>query len=161
MENNEIELKKLQLNLGFSEETYCFKGLLYINGKKVAQVSNNGQGEMTRFYWESPELREKYYKDESDIETTLMEHLSSVVEKRDKQNQAKRVKRMLEQGLYFTRVGVEDRWYAYKKLKTKEQWDAAREKLSKIEGVHKVLNDIPLEEAITYIYKDADENNNA
>lgn len=161
MENIDIELKKLELNLGFSEETYCFKAILYINGKKVANVQNNGQGEMTRFDWDTPQLRDEYGSDEGPIETAMMQHISSVVQKRDEQNQARKVKRMLEKGLYFTRVGFADRWYGYLKLKTKEDWDKAREKLSKLEGVDKVLNDIPLAEAVPYFYKNESEESNA
>ena len=159
MQNYEIEIKKLNFQPAMSEETPCFKGLLHINRKKVAEVSNNGRGEMTRFHWLTPDLRSEYGKDEESIESVIYKHLDKVVAEKDKANATRRVQRKLQQGLYFTRVGSEGKWYVYNKLKTKEDWDKAREKLSKIDKVEKVLNDIPLEEAVGYFYEfKSDEN---
>ena len=40
----ELELKSVKISLSQSEETTAFTGLLYINGQKVANVSNAGRG---------------------------------------------------------------------------------------------------------------------
>ncbi len=39
-----LELKSLKVNRAMSEETTCFSATLYVNGKKVAEVSNRGTG---------------------------------------------------------------------------------------------------------------------
>lgn len=148
-----IEIKKLNFQPAMSQETPCFKGLLYINSKKAAEVANNGMGEMTRFHWLTPEFQAEYGADEDSIETVIYKHLDSVLETRDRANAVRRVKRLLSEGLYFSKVGVADKWFGYTKLKGKEQWDKARAKLATVEGVDKILNDIPIEEALPYFYK--------
>jgi hypothetical protein len=152
METNDISIRKLNLNLGMSEETFCFKADLIINGKKRAVVENNGKGEATRFYWNKPEYKDEFSADESPIEDVIIKHLTQEAIKRDKANAVRKTKRMLADGLYFTRVGSDGRWFAYTKLKTADKWAAAREKLSKITDVEKVLNDIPFDEAFPYFF---------
>jgi hypothetical protein len=46
-----IELKAIKFYESMSEETNCFQGKLYINGKYVADVKNDGQGGCT---WVQP-----------------------------------------------------------------------------------------------------------
>jgi len=50
-----IELKKISFNERMSEETNCFIADLYINGKKVGYVKNDGRGGCTDYYGDSPE----------------------------------------------------------------------------------------------------------
>jgi hypothetical protein len=45
-----FELKAIKFYESMSEETNCFKGKLYINGKYVADVKNIGQGGNTDVY---------------------------------------------------------------------------------------------------------------
>ena len=45
-----IDLKAIKFYESMSEETNCFQGKLYINGKYVADVKNNGQGGCTDIY---------------------------------------------------------------------------------------------------------------
>ena len=153
MNNHDITLTRINLQLGMSEETYCFKANLLIDGKKVAIVSNSGKGEATRFAWDKPEYREKFEQDESQIEDVILKHLSQSAIEKDKANAVRRIKRYFQSGLYFAKVGVDDKWYGYLKLKTEEDFKAAREKLSKVSGVDKILNDIPVEEALPYFIK--------
>ena len=44
-----IELKKIEFYERMSEETNCFAADLYINGKKVGYVKNDGQGGQTDY----------------------------------------------------------------------------------------------------------------
>ena len=44
-----IELKKISFNERMSEETNCFVADLYIDGKKVGYVKNDGQGGQTDY----------------------------------------------------------------------------------------------------------------
>jgi hypothetical protein len=63
-----IELKKISFYERMSEETNCFAADLYINGKKVGECKNDGQGGCTNYYGDSPEHNqlireaEAYYK---------------------------------------------------------------------------------------------------
>jgi len=45
-----IELKRLKVNLEFSEETIMFMADVYVEGKKVAYAQNNGRGAMTHYH---------------------------------------------------------------------------------------------------------------
>jgi hypothetical protein len=46
----EFQLKAIKFYESMSEETNCFQGKLYINGKYVADVKNTGQGGNTDVY---------------------------------------------------------------------------------------------------------------
>jgi len=50
-----IELKKISFYERMSEETNCFAADLYINGKKVGECKNDGQGGCTDYYGSTPE----------------------------------------------------------------------------------------------------------
>ena len=50
-----IELKKISFNERMSEETNCFIADLYINGKKVGYVKNDGHGGCTDYRGNSKE----------------------------------------------------------------------------------------------------------
>lgn len=52
-----LELKAVKYSATFSEETPCFKANLYIDGKKVAYVENDGRGGCTYYNAYSKELR--------------------------------------------------------------------------------------------------------
>jgi len=45
-----IELKRISFSERMSEETYAFTADLYINGKKVGECKNTGQGGCTDYY---------------------------------------------------------------------------------------------------------------
>ena len=45
-----IEVKNIKTNMMFSEETICFKGDLYMDGKKVGYCENDGHGGCTNYY---------------------------------------------------------------------------------------------------------------
>ena len=39
-----IEVKAVKVHHDMSEETLCFSGNLYVDGKKICQISNRGNG---------------------------------------------------------------------------------------------------------------------
>jgi len=45
-----VEVKNIKVNLTFSEETTCFKGDLYIDGKKRGYCENDGHGGCTYYH---------------------------------------------------------------------------------------------------------------
>jgi hypothetical protein len=49
MKEPKVELKKISFYERMSEETNCFVADLYINGKKVGEVKNDGQGGCTNY----------------------------------------------------------------------------------------------------------------
>jgi hypothetical protein len=63
-----VQLKKISFNERMSEETNCFVADLYINGKKVGYVKNDGRGGCTDYHGDSVESNkliaeaEKYFK---------------------------------------------------------------------------------------------------
>lgn len=46
-----LELKSITVNMRLSEETNCYVAKLYLDGKRVANVSNHGQGAPDEVYW--------------------------------------------------------------------------------------------------------------
>jgi hypothetical protein len=68
MKNVKVTLKKIAFYERMSEETNCFAADLYINGKKVGEAKNDGQGGCTNYYGNSKENNEvirqaeEYYK---------------------------------------------------------------------------------------------------
>lgn len=64
--NYEFEIKNFKYLESRSEETYCFSAVLYVNGKKVADCGNSGQGGPTDVYFLS-----QYKEMERDIKDFL------------------------------------------------------------------------------------------
>ena len=58
MKEPKITLKKISFYERMSEETNCFAADLYINGKKVGEAKNDGQGGCTNYYGNSIENNE-------------------------------------------------------------------------------------------------------
>ena len=64
-----IELKKIYFSERMSEETNCFAADLYINGKKVGYVKNDGQGGCTDYHGYTKEDNEIIRKAEEYCKT--------------------------------------------------------------------------------------------
>ena len=47
-----LEMKSIKHSAFASEETYCYEGYVYIDGKKSIYVSNDGKGGSDRQYTE-------------------------------------------------------------------------------------------------------------
>lgn len=58
MKDVKVTLKKITFYERMSEETNCFAADLYINGKKVGECKNDGQGGCTNYYGNSKENNE-------------------------------------------------------------------------------------------------------
>jgi len=67
-----IELKKIQINLQFSEETIMFKAEIYVNGINAGYASNDGRGGSTDY-------RPHYSEDKSMVK--LNQELIAMAEK--------------------------------------------------------------------------------
>ncbi len=55
----EIVLKSIKVVKSRSEETICFTAVMYVNGSKTADVSNDGRGGSHNFYIHNNELFKK------------------------------------------------------------------------------------------------------
>ena len=55
-----VELKGVKIASNMSEETIAFTGSLYINGKKAADLKNDGQGGDNRMYFKDRELEKAF-----------------------------------------------------------------------------------------------------
>ena len=53
-----LELKKVRVVNEMSEETTCFHAVLYVDGKKAADCSNDGKGGMTDVRFDNTEIRD-------------------------------------------------------------------------------------------------------
>jgi hypothetical protein len=57
-----VELKNIKVCRFASQETECFEASIYIDGKKVGSVDNDGRGGTNRYYFNSREVREAFEK---------------------------------------------------------------------------------------------------
>ena len=67
-----VELKNLKINKRLSEETTCFSATLYVEGKKVAEVTNRGCGGNNDYHVIDKQLFDKFkefLKTLPDVET--------------------------------------------------------------------------------------------
>jgi hypothetical protein len=88
-----IELKNVRLYKEMSEETYCFKAMLYKDGKRMGEVENRGTGGCHSYEFSREEAKEmdewcganlpkwgSRFGDGDIYETSLEQHISELVE---------------------------------------------------------------------------------
>lgn len=63
-----IELKKIKLNLEFSEETLMFKADIYIDGYHAGYCENDGHGGCTNYHWLDQKGKDLIIKAQSHVE---------------------------------------------------------------------------------------------
>ena len=59
---SQLYFDKLKEHKGLSQETMAFEGVLMFDGKKLADVSNDGGGGCHREYWEDRKLQLEFHK---------------------------------------------------------------------------------------------------
>lgn len=61
----EIELKNIRVYEGMSEETQCYQASLYVDGKKIGDVSNRGHGGCDEFHgdWDKRNAADRWLKE--------------------------------------------------------------------------------------------------
>jgi len=111
-----IELKKISFNERMSEETNCFVADLYINGKKVGYVKNEGHGGCTDYRGNSKEDNvliqeaEKYFlslpkvKSEEynfEYQPTLESYIDEQLEAYLKAKEMKKMEKYMLTGILF------------------------------------------------------------
>ncbi len=56
-----IELKNIDFNPHFTRETHCFRATVYLDGKRVMKVENDGNGGPDRFQFNTQIAEGKFY----------------------------------------------------------------------------------------------------
>ena len=85
-----IEVKAVKVHHDMSEETLCFSGNLYVDGKKICQISNRGHGGCHEYYmtaeeekklndWCKSNLPRWKMFDGKEMDTDLEMHISNLV----------------------------------------------------------------------------------
>lgn len=54
-----LKLRSLNIHDDISRETLCFSATIYVNGKKVGSVLNDGQGGCHTYEWDDRALGER------------------------------------------------------------------------------------------------------
>lgn len=160
-----FELKKFNYLESRSEETHCFGATLYVNGKKLAECGNSGQGgstdvdifpecralgnEVEDFLKMQPKIKDEDYE----FELTLEYIVDELVEKLLEAKELRKLKKMTENALVFESASgdhIEVRWKGYtieSILKREEGPEAIKNVIAvQVSKGHKLLNEnIPRE----------------
>ena len=153
MNKYNIQLKSFKHFPAFSEETLAFTTKLTINGKVVGHADNNGHGGSTNASLLSDCGIKIDYTELSDLVDDLA--FKALKEKEDKQI-AKKVQKQLAKDIVFTVKGEKyaGRFFIYKNANTTpELARKAREAIARTADADKILNDVPLSEAMEVMVK--------
>lgn len=142
MKKPKIELKNIKYAAFASEETNCYSASLYVDGKKLAEVSNDGKGGCDRVYPVNGKTRddiralEKVIKEtypskelhgmtiEPDLEIVCGELLNRHLQKKDFKKQMKTVTYVKpgEKGVYSLPKTYKPTEDVITKLKSIHEW---------------------------------------
>ena len=95
-----IEVKAVKVHHDMSEETLCFSGNLYVDGKKICQISNRGNGGCHEYYmtreeekklndWCKSNLPKWKMSNGEEMDTDLEMHISNLVNEYDQKKTLK------------------------------------------------------------------------
>lgn len=153
MNKYNIELKSFKHFKAFSEETIAFTAKLAINGKVVGHADNRGQGGSTNASLSTDCGIKVDYSELSDLVDDLV---SKELVKKETEKLTKKIKKQLAKDIVFTRRGYEykGRFFVFKNgNKDPETAKRVRDKIAKEGIVDKILNDLPIEEALEVMVK--------
>lgn len=166
-----FELRKIQFNERMSEETNNYAADLYIDGKKAAMVGNDGHGGCDRVYWE-PEFRGREAEIEAFIKANFPPVVSSVDEfpaldmdlellcdqmlqdhlrKQEEKKQPAKAKRLFAAKI-VAHIPDSDKVLEWSRKRQGQDVTVPLRKavLDKYPNA-KLLNDMPLDEAVTFM----------
>ena len=137
-----FELKNLRIVKALSEETTCFTATLWVNGRKVAQVSNRGTGGCNDWRW-SDRAAEQAFTEQAKAafpDQTFEQEDSLVARMMDRSDRIARFRRQTKTALVFRLKG--DKQGVWKVLKGRTL-ASLREHLRKTYGdkVERIAND--------------------
>jgi hypothetical protein len=148
-----IELRKVTKNERMSEETYCFSADVWIDGAKAGEVSNRGCDGPNDYHptslWQRleehaktlPPVVSKYTDDTfpSTADIVIGDLLELELARKD-------AKRAMSGKILFTKVGKAGIWGMKKPAGCTD--DTIRTFAAKAKGIDRVLNLLPLDEAV-------------
>ena len=147
-----LELKNIKHTAWASEETHCYQASLYVNGKPVAIVSNDGRGGTDRDY-PHPKIEPHTYRF---VMTEVHAYFKSLPNTPSEWNEDG-----MEQCLEFWCADQVNDWLSARELKSKLRKAflfqfadrvgvfAHKTRPSRAAGVAVVLNDLPFDEALS------------
>ena len=147
-----LELKNIKHTAWASEETHCYQASLYVNGKPVAIVSNDGRGGTDRDY-PHPKIEPHTYRF---VMTEVHAYFKSLPNTPSEWNEDG-----MEQRLEFWCADQVNDWLIARELKSKLRKAflfqfadrvgvfAHKTRPSRAAGVAVVLNDLPFDEALS------------
>ena len=147
-----LELKNIKHTAWASEETHCYQASLYVDGKPVAIVSNDGHGGADRDY-PHPKFKGDYRAQMRDVSRYFSGLRRTAVTEWSPEG--------MEQCLEFWCAEQIDDWLSARELKKKLKAGflfqfadrvgvfAHKTRPSRAAGVAVVLNDLPFDEALS------------
>jgi len=147
-----LELKNIKHTAWASEETHCYQASLYVDGKPVAIVSNDGHGGADRDY-PHPKFKGDYRAQMRDVSRYFSGLRRTAVTEWSPEG--------MEQCLEFWCCDQVNDWLSARELKSKLRKEflfqfadkvgvfAHKTRPSRAAGVAVVLNDLPFDEALS------------
>jgi hypothetical protein len=147
-----LELKNIKHTSWASEETHCYQASLYVDGKPVAIVSNDGHGGADRDY-PHPKFKGDYRAQMRDVSRYFSGLRRTAVTEWSPEG--------MEQCLEFWCCDQVNDWLSARELKSKLRKEflfqfadkvgvfAHKTRPSRAAGVAVVLNDLPFDEALS------------
>ena len=147
-----LELKNIKHTAWASEETHCYQASLYVDGKPVAIVSNDGHGGADRDY-PHPKFKGDYRAQMRDVSRYFSGLRRTAVTEWSPEG--------MEQCLEFWCAEQINDWLSARELKSKLRKEflfqfadrvgvfAHKTRPSRAAGVAVVLNDLPFDEALS------------
>jgi hypothetical protein len=147
-----LELKNIKHTAWASEETHCYQASLYVDGKPVAIVSNDGHGGADRDY-PHPKFKGDYRAQMRDVSRYFSGLRRTAVTEWSPEG--------MEQCLEFWCCDQVNDWLSARELKKKLRKEflfqfadrvgvfAHKTRPSRAAGVAVVLNDLPFDEALS------------
>jgi hypothetical protein len=147
-----LELKNIKHSAWASEETHCYQASLYVDGKPVAIVSNDGHGGADRDY-PHPKFKGDYRAQMRDVSRYFSGLRRTAVTEWSPEG--------MEQCLEFWCCDQVNDWLSARELKKKLRKEflfqfadrvgvfAHKTRPSRAAGVAVVLNDLPFDEALS------------
>jgi len=147
-----LELKNIKHTAWASEETHCYQASLYVDGKPVAIVSNDGHGGADRDY-PHPKFKGDYRAQMRDVSRYFSGLRRTAVTEWSPEG--------MEQCLEFWCADQVNDWLSARELKSKLRKEflfqfadrvgvfAHKTRPSRAAGVAVVLNDLPFDEALS------------
>lgn len=148
-----LELKKIKVNLQFSEETTMFQAELYVNGKSIAYCKNDGRGGCTDYRphnkdcFEPLKQAEEYAKSlpkisygTFEIDSNLEHWIDREIENYLKRKEEKKMDKLMETNIVFGKPN--GMTYSYVGFKGKPKLSELKKTQKGLEALNKLISNV-------------------